>query len=192
MSDICEMKRQFRTGVADDYNGVVKRWRDNLTHPEEAAINLMFILKTYLDEMQALDPNEPWFDIESLIDMVKGDKAYNTERTNYKIGCFAKALHMLGSPKEQVYKSMELWLGKTRSFYKKALELCESSEFSKDIVDSEDFIHKNSHILAGIIDSANRSPFPSHKNLIRVHRAYERLLHILAAEADSEIKIRQK
>ncbi len=195
MPDICEMKCQFRTSVAPDYDRVVEDWKKGRIHSEEAAMELLIILKVYFDEMKKRDLNEPWFDMEALIEIVKGDKTYKTECRNYELGRFVHALCLLGSPKEQAYKAMGLWLGNKRSYYKKCLEFFQGKGLYKEITEAESFICLNFYQLRKVIDAAEK-PFPKHKDIVMASGAYDRLLHILEIklrhECDVSLQLNQK
>lgn len=191
MSEIARTKREYKQHIEPEYNRVVGKWKNGHMHREEAAMELLHILEVYFNHMRTLACNdEPWFDIESLIEIVKGDKTYKTERTNYQIGCFVYALWLLGSSKLQAYKAMARWLGKKTSYYKKCLELFERKGLYKDITDSEYYIYLNSYLLRKILDSAE-NPFPNRRDIAKARRAYEHLLVILTHETVREIKFQE-
>jgi hypothetical protein len=149
-------------------------------------MELLNILEVYFNHMRtlALD-DEPWFDIESLIEIVQGDKSYKTERTNYQIGCFVYALWLLGSSKLQAYKAMARWLGKKTSYYKKCLELFQRKGLYIEITEPEYYIYLTCYALRKILDAA-QNPFPNSEDIVMAYRAYELLLLMLTEALKKE------
>lgn len=181
MSNLKIRKQEYKETVEKDFNRLVQELDKDVRHPKETYIEMLVTLKTYFDDMRDLDPAEPWFDIEALINVIAGGKDYQTFKQNYQIGCFIEALVKCGSPARQACMATAELLGhrnKSPETSIKAHDLFKRSEkYDKD-ADAGQFVYMHVYMLRKFLMSVDKE-FPDHVRVKKARSAYEVLSRLI-------------
>lgn len=181
MSKIIEIKRDYKDNVEKDFNDLIAEWgNENGRNEDEILYELLFILKTYFEHIRELDPNEPCFDLNPVIDRISRKTKYNTKKEQYLFGCFVFGLKLFGSSWEQAYKAMSQYQGDGPDKYKKA-----RYEFIRQMHDKEmnkeEFVSLYGYTLKNIVEDTQES-FPSDLQIKKARKAYEHLMKAIEAD----------